>query len=41
MEVKEFIVYCDASHSGLGAALTHDKSGIAYASRLIKVHESN
>ncbi|WMV18707.1 hypothetical protein MTR67_012092 [Solanum verrucosum] len=41
VEGKDFIVYCDASHSGLGAVLMHDKNVIAYASRQLKVHERN
>ncbi|WMV39233.1 hypothetical protein MTR67_032618, partial [Solanum verrucosum] len=38
---KIFIVYCDASHSGLGVVLIQDKNVIAYASRQLKVHERN
>ena len=41
MEGKDFIVYCDASYSGLGAVLMQEKSVIAYASRQLKVHERN
>ncbi|WMV58142.1 hypothetical protein MTR67_051527, partial [Solanum verrucosum] len=41
VEGKDFIVYCDASHSGLGAVLMQDKTVIAYASRQLKVHELN
>ena len=33
MEGKNFIVYCDASYSGLGAVLMQEKNVIAYASR--------
>ena len=33
VEGKNFIVYCDASYSGLGALLMQEKSVIAYASR--------
>ncbi|WMV32469.1 hypothetical protein MTR67_025854 [Solanum verrucosum] len=36
VEGKDFIVYCDASHSGLGAVLMHDKNVISYASRQLK-----
>ena len=38
---KDFIVYCDAPHSGLGVVLMQDKNVIAYASRQLKVHERN
>ncbi|KAH0646659.1 hypothetical protein KY284_034543 [Solanum tuberosum] len=41
VEGKDFIIYCDASHSGLGAVLMQDKNVIAYASRQLKVHERN
>ena len=41
VEGKNFIVYCDASSSGLGAVLTREKNVIAYASRQLKVHERN
>ena len=41
VEGKDFIVYCDASHSGLGTILRQDKNDIAYASRQLKVHERN
>ena len=41
MEGKNFIVYCDASYSGLGAVLMQKKNVIAYASRQLKVHERN
>ena len=33
VEGKNFIVYCDASYSGLGAVLMQEKNVIAYASR--------
>ncbi|WMV18446.1 hypothetical protein MTR67_011831 [Solanum verrucosum] len=39
VEGKDFIVYCDDSHSGLGAVLMQDKNVIVYASRQLKVHE--
>ncbi|GJZ03861.1 putative reverse transcriptase domain-containing protein [Tanacetum coccineum] len=41
-EVSEnFVVYCDASHKGLGAVLMQRKNVIAYASHQLKVHEKN
>ena len=41
VEGKNFVVYCDASYSGLGAVLMQEKNVIAYASRQLKVHECN
>ena len=41
MEGRNFIVYCDASYSRLGAVLMQEKNVIAYASRQLKVHERN
>nr|GEV90828.1 reverse transcriptase domain-containing protein [Tanacetum cinerariifolium] len=38
---ENFIVYCDASHKGLGAVLMQIKKVIAYASRQLKIHEKN
>ncbi|GJV21812.1 putative reverse transcriptase domain-containing protein [Tanacetum coccineum] len=38
---KDFIVYCDASIKGLGAALMQREKVIAYASRQLKIHEKN
>ncbi|GJT55311.1 putative reverse transcriptase domain-containing protein [Tanacetum coccineum] len=38
---ENFVVYCDASHNGLGAVLMQREKVIAYASRQIKVHEKN
>ncbi|KAH0689229.1 hypothetical protein KY289_016587 [Solanum tuberosum] len=37
VEGKDFIVYCDAFHSGLGAVLMQDKNVIAYASCQLKL----
>ncbi|KAI3744455.1 hypothetical protein L1987_57536 [Smallanthus sonchifolius] len=36
-----FIVYCDASHQGLGRVWMQREKVIAYASRQLKVHEKN
>ena len=41
VEGKNFIVYCDASYSGLGTVLMPERNVIAYASRQLKVHEHN
>ncbi|WMV24323.1 hypothetical protein MTR67_017708 [Solanum verrucosum] len=41
VEGKDFVVYCDVSHLGLGAVLMQDKNVIAYASRQLKVHKRN
>ncbi|KAL4274070.1 hypothetical protein GQ457_13G013940 [Hibiscus cannabinus] len=38
---KEFTVYSDASHSGLGCVLMQGDNVIAYASRQLKPHELN
>nr|GEW57085.1 hypothetical protein [Tanacetum cinerariifolium] len=40
-ENKDFIVYCDALHKGLGAVLMQREKVIAYASRQLKIHEKN
>ncbi|WMV19260.1 hypothetical protein MTR67_012645 [Solanum verrucosum] len=41
VEGKNFIVFCDASHSGFGVVLMQDKNIIAYASRQLKTYERN
>ncbi|GJY65786.1 putative reverse transcriptase domain-containing protein [Tanacetum coccineum] len=38
---ENFIVYCDASHKGLGAVLIQNEKVIAYASCQLKIHEKN
>nr|GEV51909.1 putative reverse transcriptase domain-containing protein [Tanacetum cinerariifolium] len=38
---EDFVVYCDASHKGLGTVLMQREKVIAYASRQLKVHEQN
>ncbi|GJZ05113.1 putative reverse transcriptase domain-containing protein [Tanacetum coccineum] len=38
---ENFIVYCDASHKGLGAVLMQYEKVITYASRQLKIHEKN
>ncbi|GKA64201.1 putative reverse transcriptase domain-containing protein, partial [Tanacetum coccineum] len=37
----DFVVYCDASHQGLGAVLMPREKVIAYASRQLKLNEEN
>ncbi|KAI3773312.1 hypothetical protein L1987_47837 [Smallanthus sonchifolius] len=39
--IDNFVVYCDASHQGLGCVLMQRDKVIAYASRQLKVHEKN
>ncbi|GJU41749.1 putative reverse transcriptase domain-containing protein [Tanacetum coccineum] len=36
-----FVVYCDASHKGLGVVLMQREKVIAYASRQLNIHEKN
>ncbi|GKD26015.1 putative reverse transcriptase domain-containing protein, partial [Tanacetum coccineum] len=38
---ENFIVYCNASHKGLGVMLMQNKKVIAYASQQLKIHEKN
>ncbi|GJV32401.1 putative reverse transcriptase domain-containing protein [Tanacetum coccineum] len=38
---EDFVVYCDASHKGLGDVLMQIEKVIAYASRQLKIHEKN
>ncbi|GJV56488.1 putative reverse transcriptase domain-containing protein [Tanacetum coccineum] len=38
---EDFVVYCDASHKGLGVVLMQREKVIAYASQQIKIHEKN
>ncbi|GJY62458.1 gag-pol polyprotein [Tanacetum coccineum] len=38
---ENFIVYCDASHKGLGAVPMQNEKFIVYASRQLKIHEKN
>ncbi|KAL4290851.1 hypothetical protein GQ457_14G016830 [Hibiscus cannabinus] len=38
---KDFVVYSDASHTGLGCVLMQDGRVAAYASRQLKTHERN
>nr|GEY16231.1 putative reverse transcriptase domain-containing protein [Tanacetum cinerariifolium] len=40
-EIKDFVVYCDASHKGLGVVLMQREKVIAYASHQLKIHEKN
>ncbi|GJS87593.1 putative reverse transcriptase domain-containing protein [Tanacetum coccineum] len=38
---ENVVVYCDASHKGLGAVLIQREKVITYASRQLKIHEKN
>ncbi|GJR00641.1 putative reverse transcriptase domain-containing protein [Tanacetum coccineum] len=38
---EDFVVYCDASHKGLGFVLMQREKVISYASRQLKIHEKN
>ena len=39
--IENFVVYCDASHQGMGCVLMQEGKVIAYASRQLKIHEKN
>ena len=38
---KGFLIYCDASHQGLGCVLMQEGRVVAYASRQLRKHELN
>ncbi|KAK2448981.1 hypothetical protein QL285_008220 [Trifolium repens] len=38
---KKYVVYCDASHKGLGCVLMQEGAVVAYASRQLKPHEES
>ncbi|GKE70652.1 putative reverse transcriptase domain-containing protein [Tanacetum coccineum] len=38
---EDFVVYCDASHKGLGVVLMQRENVIVYASRQLKIHKKN
>ncbi|GKE69802.1 putative reverse transcriptase domain-containing protein, partial [Tanacetum coccineum] len=38
---ENFVVYCNASHKGLGSVLMQNEKIIAYASQQLKIHEKN
>nr|GEW48197.1 putative reverse transcriptase domain-containing protein [Tanacetum cinerariifolium] len=38
---KNFVVYCDASHKGLGTVLMQKKKVISYTSCQLKIHKKN
>ncbi|GJW03567.1 putative reverse transcriptase domain-containing protein [Tanacetum coccineum] len=40
-QIRNFVVYCDASHKWLGVVLMQREKLITYASRQLKVHEKN
>jgi ribonuclease HI len=40
-DIKDFVVYCDASRQGLGCVLMQEGKVVAYASRHLKKHEEN
>ncbi|GKC69434.1 putative reverse transcriptase domain-containing protein [Tanacetum coccineum] len=38
---ENFVIYCDASHKGLGVVLMQNEKVISYALRQLKIHEKN
>ncbi|GKF54574.1 putative reverse transcriptase domain-containing protein [Tanacetum coccineum] len=38
---ENFVVYCNASHKGLGVVLMQKEKVIAYTSQQLKIHEKN
>jgi hypothetical protein len=38
---KDFVIYCDASHQGLGYVLMQERKVVAYGSRQLCPHEEN
>jgi hypothetical protein len=38
---KPFLVYCDASYTGLGCVLMQEGRVVAYSSRQLRIHEKN
>jgi hypothetical protein len=38
---QSFVIFCDASRQGLGCVIMQNEKVIAYASRLLKLHEQN
>ena len=38
---RSFLIYCDASHQGLGCVLMQEGRVVAYASRQLRKHELN
>ncbi|GKF76520.1 putative reverse transcriptase domain-containing protein, partial [Tanacetum coccineum] len=38
---KDFVIYCDALHKGLGAVLMQREKVISYASHQLEIHEKN